>query len=132
MDGGLHIERFSPEKQPGVQVKRIVQTTNQPDVDVYEVMNYYKQALAEVGGESPGTWTGSHALALSDRQILVSSFTFKVIFTIQHLGEPQPGLSLDPLMRDPVSGKYYTEIPVEEKPYYRHIRDFLMTNLALL
>ena len=130
MDGGLHIERFAPDKQPGVLVKRIVSTGPVPDEN--DITAYYQEALRQAGGESPGTWTGSQALAISEQQVLVSSFTFEVWFTAQRHGATYPGLSLDPLMIDPASGRYYTEIPVEERPYYRHIQEFLLEYAGLL
>ena len=130
MDGGLHIERFAPDKQPGVLVKRIVKTD--PVQDENDITAYYQEALRQVGGESPGTWTGSQALAIGEQQVIVSSFTFQVWFTAQRHGDTSPGLSLDPLMIDPASNRYYTEIPVEERPYYRHIQEFLLEYAGLL
>jgi inosine/xanthosine triphosphate pyrophosphatase family protein len=130
MDGGLHIERFAPDKQPGVLVKRIVGAGPEQDDDA--ITTYYQNALRQAGGESPGTWTGSQALAINEQQVIVSSFTFQVWFTAQRRGAILPGLSLDPLMIDSASGRYYTEIPVEERPYYRYIQQFLMEHIDLL
>jgi inosine/xanthosine triphosphate pyrophosphatase family protein len=130
MDGGLHIDRFSPERQPGVLVKRIAGNGSTPTDS--EILKYYRDALQQAGGESLGTWTGSTALAVSDQQVYVSSFTFVVRFTVNQRGSSLPGLVLDPLMIDPDSGKYYTEIPVEERPYYQAVRGFLLDHIRYL
>jgi len=115
MDGGLRIARFAAEQQPGVLVRR--QEGIGPEASEQDVLSYYRRALAAVGGESLGVWTGSHALALSAGQVVVESFTFEVRFTIEARNAPEPGLPLDPLI--------YTEMPVEERPYYRPIADFV-------
>ncbi len=126
IDGGLRIDRFPPEKQPGTMVKRI-SSTGAPTNEA--LMRYYLRELEMVGGESPGTWTASQALALSANQVLVYSYQFAVRFTSIPCGELAPGRILDSLMVDPRSGKYYTELPLEERPYYQEMCDFVLGNL---
>jgi hypothetical protein len=35
-------------------------------------------------------------------------------------------------MIDPASSKYYTDLPLEDRPYYHGTRDFLLKNLGRL
>jgi inosine/xanthosine triphosphate pyrophosphatase family protein len=123
LDGGLYIDRFPPEKQPGALVKR--QNGFPNEAEPGEVMAYYQRELAAVGGESMATWTGGNALVLSLHQVQVESFTFQVRFTVHAFGRPHPGLVLDPLMIDPLSGRYFTEIPLPERPYFARVKAFI-------
>ena len=125
MDGGLHIDRFAPEKQPGVLVKRMPGAGG-------DILAYYIRELQAVGGTSPGTWTASQAFAISPDRVLSHTYTFAVQFTTQRRGETAPGHALDSIMIDPESGRYYTELSVEERPYYAGTRDFLLRCLASL
>lgn len=130
IDGGVQIERFPPEKQPGVRVKRV------PGLGVQassaEMRDYYIRELENVGGESPGRWTASQVLAISADEVLVHTYQFDVLFTAAARGELVPGRILDALMVDPQSGKYYTELPFEQRPYFPPVRDFLLNNLSRL
>jgi inosine/xanthosine triphosphate pyrophosphatase family protein len=123
MDGGLRVERFPPGQQPGVLVRR--QDGLGPGAGDEALLEFYRRALELVGGESPGTWTGSQALAVSNERVFVESFTFTVRFTTQRMGDPEPGLSLDPIMIDPLSGRYLREMPMEERPYYAPVAAFV-------
>lgn len=123
LDGGLHIDRFPPERQPGPQVRR--QEGLVPGAGDHALLDYYRRALAGVGGESLGTWTGSNALAFSAERVVVESFTFTVRFTTRQNGEPEPGLPLDSIMIDPASGRYFSELRMEERAYYAPVAEFV-------
>lgn len=123
LDGGLHVDRFPPDRQPGPQVRRQEGLT--PGAGDHALLDYYRRALAEVGGESPGTWTGSNALAFSAERVVVESFTFTVRFTTRQNGEPEPGLPLDSIMIDPANGRYFSELRVEERAYYAPVAAFV-------
>ncbi len=130
IDGGLRIDRFPTEKQPGVLVKRwpgVQAATTEADL-----LEYYRSELQLVGGESPATWTASNALAISDHQVLTHTYSFGVRFTAVSKGALAPGRVLDSLMIDPQSGKYYTELPLEERPYYKEMVAFILGNIALI
>ena len=130
VDGGLHIERFPPEQQPGVRVKR--QDGLPEDASPQAMLDFYRRALQEVGGQSPAAWTASNALALSADELILEDFSFQVIFTARPFGQPIPGLVLDPLMIDPASGLYYTQMPLQQRPYYQLTAAFLLRHLPRL
>lgn len=130
IDGGVHIDRFPEEKQPGVMVKRAPGIS--ADASSAEMMRHYIRELEQVGGVSPGRWTASQALAISESEVLVHTYQFDVHFTAAPHGTLAPGRILDALMIDPQSGKYYTELALEERPYFQPVRDFLLNNLNRL
>lgn len=130
MDGGLRIDRFPPEKQPGVSVRRIGSAPSGSErADPDEILNYYIGELEKVGGKSPGTWTGSTALMVSPARLFTGVFTFGVLFTTRRQGAPSSGLDLDPLMVDPGTGRSYTALPIPERPYFRWFREFVSQHL---
>lgn len=51
LDGGLHIEHFPPERQPGAQVRR--QEGLAPGAGDHALLEYYRRALENVGGKAP-------------------------------------------------------------------------------
>ena len=126
MDGGLHIDRLPAGLQPGLLVKRLPGISSPTDQDI---LAYYIKLLEDVGGTSPGTWTGSHVLCFSAERVIVYNFTFTVMFTKDPFGDPLPGRALDSIMIDPQRGKYYTELAFEDLPYYALTREFILDNI---
>lgn len=123
IDGGLRIERFSEEKQPGVFVRRIYRIDR--DVTDEEVLYYYMRELGKVGGESVGTWRGSIVLVISNEKIFSDTFSFKTVLTSKRKGGVTSGSPLDALMIDPATGKYYSEIAWKERPDARWVFEFV-------
>lgn len=130
IDGGLHIDHFPPEKQPGVLVKRLP-GAGLPGTGG-DILDYYIHELQSVGGTSPGTWTASQALAIAQDRVISHTYTFRVLFTTKRQGETAPGRALDSIMIDPASGRYYNDLSVEERPYYASTHDFLLRCLPSL
>jgi hypothetical protein len=64
--------------------------------------------------------------------LILASYTFDVLFTTRARGKAAPGRVLDPLMIDPASGRYFTEIPLEEMPYFRMVAEFLSEHIGEL
>lgn len=130
LDGGLSIPAFPPEKQPGVCVRRI-HADGAPATDE-EMLAYYTREISAIGGRAPATWEGSLALAAAPERLLTRTFTFETWLTSQPRGQAAPGMALDPLMIDPPSGKYYTQLADEERPYYHHLVDFVAEHIQEL
>jgi len=118
---GLHIERFAEERQPGVLTRRIHGIDRNATDE--EVVDYYTGELAEIGGESVGVWKGSIALIASDGRVFSESYSFEVVLTYVRKGDITPGAPLDVITVDPVSGLYYSEMSVRERPDLRRIAD---------
>ncbi len=129
IDGGLHIEGFAKQRQPGVLVRRIHGTAGNATDD--EVLDYYVRELAKLGGKSTGIWKGSVVLIASDGRAFSGSFSFESVLTCDRRGDITPGAPLDGIMVDPVSRKRYSEMDLWERPEAtwiaelvgQHIRD---------
>lgn len=114
IDAALTIERFPPEEQPGVYVRRI----HREDVYVTDetVITHYQAALKACGGTTPGQWQIALVLVSATGQIQREEYTIDTIFTDQPCAIQIPGAPLSSLMLDPESGRYYAEMHYEERP----------------
>ena len=127
IDGGLWIEKFPPEKQPGTRVKRI-QNNGTAATDI---LAYYIRELEAVGGESPCTWEGGLALALPDHRVLTEIYQTHSILTAKAHGTATPDVALSPITIDPRTGKYYSEMSWDEHPDVHKIQLFLRKFISL-
>lgn len=118
IDGGLWIEKFPAEKQPGARVKRIGGTDE-------AVLAYYLRELERVGGESPCTWEGSLALAFLDGRIITDTYRSQSILTTKAHGIAVPGIALATMTINPRNRKYHSEMAWREYPDVKIIRAFL-------
>lgn len=118
IDGGLWIEKFPAEKQPGARVKRIGGTDD-------GVLEYYIRELERVGGESPCTWEGSLALAFPDGRLITDTYRTQSILTTKAHGNAVPGIALASITVNPLNRKYHSEMAWGEYPDVEKIRAFL-------
>jgi hypothetical protein len=93
VDSGLHIDRFSESKQPGLFVRRICGAGGQ--VTDEEMLRYYQQELDKVGGKSKGKWTTAIALKTLPGNIFCETFTSETMFSSQASDVLMPGEPLD-------------------------------------
>lgn len=113
IDYGLHLDKFSSQKQPGVFVRRISKSTRSITDD--EILAYYCQELANIGGESTGRWICAIALANIQGRIISSVFSSFALFTSRVSSILIPGEPLAALQYDPLIGKYMSEMTLEER-----------------
>ena len=130
IDGGLHIEGLSEEKQPGVSVRRI--QGRERDATDAEVLDHYARELAKIGGEAVGIWHGSIALAVSDEQVYAGTHTLKTVLTSRRRGGATPGAPLDALTIDPATGRYYSEMAWQERPDLEWVLEFVRQHIDKL
>ncbi len=130
IDGGLCIERFPEEKQPGLLVRRIHGTER--DASDQEILDHYVNELHKVGGESAGTWNVSIVLMVSEERMFSASYSLRTIFSAEARGAVTPGAPLNSLMIDPLSGKYYSEMAWKERPDSKSIFEFVKQHLEEL
>jgi hypothetical protein len=114
VDAGLTIDRFPPEKQPGVFVRRIHQDHVPLSDD--ELIRYYVAELDHIGGTSSGCWRVAVALALSVDMVLSESYEVNTFFISQVSPVRIPGAPLSSLMLDPATNQYYSEMKYIERP----------------
>jgi len=112
VDYGLYIEKFPPEKQPGLFVRRIYGDNR--EVTDEEMLDYYTSELERVGGTSPGKWVSSIALVFEPDDIRTKNFSTRTILTAVRSPHITPGEPLNSIQIDPRSSKYFTDLSKEE------------------
>lgn len=107
----MYIKKFSDEKQPGLNVKRI----NGIEVSDEELLRYYSFELEKVGGDSKGQWVNSISMILSEHKIYTKSFSRETFFTSRVSSVINPGEPLSSIQIDPYTGVYRSEIPLDTR-----------------
>lgn len=120
IDGGLWIEKFPPEKQPGARVKRILDNDEEGDI-----LAYYIHELATVGGESPCIWESGLALVFPDHRLITETYQTRSTLTSKAHGTAIPGIALSPITIDSVTGIYHSEMSLDKHPDVQNIRQFM-------
>ncbi len=113
-DTGLYIDKLPKHEQPGLFVRQIP-GTNPENVTDDEFIAFYKRKLQKIGGKSKGTWITAVALMLSPEKLISETFSSETMFTAQEATERTPGEPLNALQIDVNSGKYFSEMTLEER-----------------
>jgi hypothetical protein len=114
IDAGLEIDKFSPEKQPGVFVRRVHE--HRGYVPDQELIDHYIKALMAVDGESSGRWQVAIALATPDGLIEDRLYAIEAVFTATPSPVRIAGAPLSSLMMDALSRIYYSEMTYAGRP----------------
>jgi XTP/dITP diphosphohydrolase len=130
VDAGLHIEKFPDDKQPGVFVRRIRGAGQ--DASDKEMLVYYARELDRIGGQTMGRWEVAIALATWDGKVFSHTFDLRTRFTSTRSAVFRPGEPLSSLIRDPVTGKYYSDMTDDERPDAKWIVEFVRKHLVKL
>ena len=112
VDYGLYIDRFPKDKQPGLFVRRIY--GDDREVSDEEMLAYYIRELEKVGGRSEGKWISAISLVAGGK-VYSESFSSRTILTSKRsLSVLTPGEPLNSLQIDPKTGKYFTDLTMDE------------------
>ncbi len=116
VDYWLRIEGFPQELQPGPYVRRIFLGSNNEHKDATdeEMLNYYTEQIAKLGGKTNGTWISAIALVINPSLKFSESFQRETIFTSVRSPNTTPGEPLNSIQIDPTSGKYFADLKPEE------------------
>lgn len=112
VDYGLYIEKFPPNKQPGLFVRRIYGDSREATDE--EMLDYYIQELNKVGGKSKGKWISAIALVLKKGRVHTQEFSRETLFVSKRSSRITPGEPLNSIQIDPLTGKYFTDLAQEE------------------
>ena len=112
-DYALYIDKFPPERQPGVFVRRIFGREYAASDD--ELLDYYASELEKVGGESEASWVAAVALVVSSEMVFTRCFTERTLFTSRRSSVLTPDEPLNSLQFMPALGKYKSELTPEER-----------------
>lgn len=128
IDVGLHIDKFPPNKQPGVYVRRV----QGKEKDDEEMIAYYTEELQKVGGTSTATWHMGIALATKSG-VASTDYQRPTTLTAKVSHARIPGAPLSALQIDPKTGKYLSELTWEERTALQmkgddEVRAFIQTH----
>lgn len=110
-DSSLYIEKFSPDKQPGLFVRRI----NGKYLDDDQLVDYYIEELNKVGGQSNAYYFTGLAFVDEKGSSTISIKQNIRILTSSKGPKKYTGNPLDIISIDPITGKYHTELTNEDR-----------------
>lgn len=135
IDSGLYIDTFPIDKQPGVFVRRIKGIAE--DVTDQEILEYYIDELKKYGGESNACWKIALTFVADKDRVWSTVFERETILTSKRCEEMSIGEPLNAIQIDISTGKYLSELSVEEKinsqiEMVNHIQEFMKEKIKLL
>lgn len=113
-DSGLVIDKFSAEDQPGVLVRRY----HGKELTDEEMIAVYVEKLNEVGGSSTGHYNVALALVDEKGNLFTREFKPKRYFVNKPSSVVKKGVPLSSLAYDEKTGKYMSEMTIEERNDY--------------
>ncbi len=113
-DSGLIIDKFAPEDQPGLLVRR----HNGKELTDKQLLNLYIEKLNEVGGESWAHYDVGLAIINENGELFTRSFAPKRHFINKPSKTIVKGIPLSSLCYDEKSGKYMSEMTPKERNDY--------------
>ena len=113
-DSGLVIDKFAPEDQPGVMVRRF----GGKELTDEQMLEIYISKLNEVGGASSGHYNVALALINKKGELKLGEFKPKRYFINKPSKVLNKGVPLSSLSFDAVTGKYLSEMTIKERNSY--------------
>ena len=111
-DSGLTIEKFSPENQPGVFVRRYGGGKELSDEDTVEI---YNRLFNEVGGESNGVFSIALAIVDSEGNLSEKEFLSHRFFKAPPCKERMKGLPLRSFEFSKEQNKFVAQMTLKEQ-----------------
>lgn len=111
-DSGLTIEKFSPENQPGVFVRRYGGGKELSDEDTVEI---YNRLFNEVGGESNGVFSIALAIVDSEGNLYEKEFLSHRFFKAPPCKERMKGLPLRSFEFSKEQNKFVAQMTLKEQ-----------------
>ena len=113
MDNALFLNGLPDNQQPGIHVRRIKGRSGRPNDQ--EMLGYYSKLIKKLGGKINGHWEFATCVANGPDSIWETTFNSPRVFIAKPSNKVCPGYPLDSLQIDPESGKYISEMLMEEK-----------------
>jgi len=113
MDNALYIDGLSPEKQPGLNVRRIEGA--QDRLTDQEMLKYYSNLISGLGGKANGYWEFGVCIATPEGRNWNKVIKSPRVFVARPSEKVVEGYPLESIQIDPVSGRYISEMTQEEQ-----------------
>ncbi|MDD3285663.1 MAG: non-canonical purine NTP pyrophosphatase [Patescibacteria group bacterium] len=129
MDNALYFKDLPNEAQPGINVRRLPGAGSRPSDS--QLLHYYKELVASLGGQAEAYWEYGLALAYPDGAVETALVRSPRIFVSQPSLALIPGYPLESIQIDPSSGIYIAAMNAVERTNYwqksigRGIRSFI-------
>jgi XTP/dITP diphosphohydrolase len=113
MDNALYFDKFSPEEQPGLNVRRKGATGAR--LSDAEMLDYYSKLVRRFGETTTGRWEFGICVATPEGKFEETTIISPRIFTSMPSRKIVTGYPLESIQIDPDSGKYISEMSQEEQ-----------------
>jgi len=131
MDNGLYLEGLPDNEQPGLHVRHINNRSDRP-TDL-EIVDYYSKLISRLGDRINGYWEYGICVATSEGKTKETTFRSQRIFVSDPSLKIIDGYPLESLQIDQKTGKYSSEMTLEEKENFyqetttdgQKLRDFV-------
>ena len=128
-DNALYLEGLDPEKQPGLNVRRLPGITDR--VSDSDLLEYYIKLVRNLGGRVNGYWEYGVCLAYPDGRIEETVIRTPRCFVSQPSRKMIEGYPLESIQVEAVSGRYISEMTADEQDLFwretvgRELADFI-------
>lgn len=112
MDNALFLDGLTPEKQPGIHVRRIGGLEASTDA---ELLEHGVALINSLGGKTTGYWEYGICIASPDGQYWETTLRTPRVFTSKPSQKIVPGYPLESIQIDPETGVYISEMSLEEQ-----------------
>lgn len=113
MDNGLYFDGLPPDKQPGLNVRRMNGYPDRPTDE--QMLEYYSRLLSNFGGKVNGCWEFGVCVATPDGRTWETTIESPRIFTGTPSNRQIEGYPLESIQIEPDSGRYISEMSQEEQ-----------------
>lgn len=110
IDSGLYLDGFTPDKQPGVYVRRV----NGKYLNDEEMIEHYSREIKNVGGKTTGKYQNGICLIMNGNNTYTDLVDEEWLFVSEPSDTKILGLPISSLQINPKYNKYRTEITEEE------------------
>jgi len=115
MDNALFIDGLSPEKQPGIYVRRIGGVLAVSDE---ELLEHAISLIQSLGGTASGYWEFGVCIAHHNGTLFETTIRTSRFFTSKASQKKIPGYPLASIQIDPKSEKYISEMTTNERALF--------------
>lgn len=112
MDNALYLDGLTPDKQPGIHVRRMNGTIKRPTDN--DMIRYYSKLIKSLGGKVGGYWEYGICIASPEGEYKETVIKAPRIFVSDPSEKIEKGYPLESLQIEPASGRYMSEFSREE------------------
>ena len=116
MDNALYLNGLEPERQPGINVRRIPGSSDRPTDE--EALHYYQNLIAELGGRVAGRWEFAICVAWPNGLTKETTIISPRVFVSQPSQQIIAGYPLESLQIDTDSEEYIAAMTQQQRDHF--------------